>query len=238
MGSKPLASHLILLVGILTSTIGFLLGFRMPLVGLPMMIISLGPCVFLNAKAILAMNNVKSPRARLRLWVMIDLLGLDSSVVAMGFLLAIGDFEGFYEAFIVFVLAAIVGLTFSNPPSLRILRDLFEEARAKGKDSSPTHRAQWNDFGLSLGALSIPLSLNRYVYALDNPMRYVDPTGRAAIADNGGGGCSGVDIITERVMVSTTTEEMGKKLEAERKRRLLDSIPETARLILSEYLSK
>ncbi len=33
------------------------------------------------------------------------------------------------------------------------------------------------------------------------------------------------------------TEEMEKKLEAERKKRLLDSIPETIRVILSEYLS-
>jgi hypothetical protein len=34
------------------------------------------------------------------------------------------------------------------------------------------------------------------------------------------------------------TEEMEKKLEEERKKRLLDSIPETVRMILSEYLSK
>lgn len=34
------------------------------------------------------------------------------------------------------------------------------------------------------------------------------------------------------------TEEMEKRLEVERKKRLLDSIPETVRVILSEYLSK
>ncbi len=34
------------------------------------------------------------------------------------------------------------------------------------------------------------------------------------------------------------TEEMEKKLEQERKRRLLDTIPETVGMILSEYLSK
>ena len=34
------------------------------------------------------------------------------------------------------------------------------------------------------------------------------------------------------------TEEMEKKLEIERKKRLLDSIPETIRVILSEHLSK
>lgn len=34
------------------------------------------------------------------------------------------------------------------------------------------------------------------------------------------------------------TEEMEKRLEAERKKRLLDSIPETVRVILSEYLSR
>ena len=34
------------------------------------------------------------------------------------------------------------------------------------------------------------------------------------------------------------TEEMEKKLELERKKRLLDSIPETIRMILSEYFSK
>jgi RHS repeat-associated protein len=28
-----------------------------------------------------------------------------------------------------------------------------------------------------MGDLAVPLSLNRYIYALDNPMRYVDPTG-------------------------------------------------------------
>ncbi|MDG6979456.1 MAG: hypothetical protein JRN58_10300 [Nitrososphaerota archaeon] len=45
----------------------------------------------------------------------------------------------------------------------------------------------------------------------------------------------------ERMMKRYTvamTEEMEKKLEAERKKRLLDSIPETIRVILSEYLSK
>lgn len=35
----------------------------------------------------------------------------------------------------------------------------------------------------------------------------------------------------------TITEEMEKELERERKKRMLDSIPETARMILSEYLS-
>ena len=40
----------------------------------------------------------------------------------------------------------------------------------------------------------------------------------------------------KRYMVSMT-EEMEKKLESERKKRLLDSIPETVRVILSEYLS-
>jgi len=34
------------------------------------------------------------------------------------------------------------------------------------------------------------------------------------------------------------TIEMEKRLEEERKKRLLDSIPETVRMILSEYFSK
>jgi hypothetical protein len=34
------------------------------------------------------------------------------------------------------------------------------------------------------------------------------------------------------------SEEMEKALEKERKRRLLDSIPETARVIISEYFGK
>jgi len=34
------------------------------------------------------------------------------------------------------------------------------------------------------------------------------------------------------------TEEMEKKLEEERRKRLLDSIPETVRMILSEYFSR
>lgn len=34
------------------------------------------------------------------------------------------------------------------------------------------------------------------------------------------------------------TEEMEAQLEKERKKRYLDSIPETVRVILSEYLSK
>jgi metal-responsive CopG/Arc/MetJ family transcriptional regulator len=41
----------------------------------------------------------------------------------------------------------------------------------------------------------------------------------------------------KRYMVSIT-EEMVKKLEEERRKRLLDSIPETIRTILSEYLSR
>ncbi len=36
----------------------------------------------------------------------------------------------------------------------------------------------------------------------------------------------------------SVTEEMEKKLEHERGRRLLDTIPETVRMILSEYFSK
>lgn len=46
-----------------------------------------------------------------------------------------------------------------------------------------------------------------------------------------------MDMAQKRYMM-TITEEMEKKLEAERKKRLLDSIPETVRMILSEYLSK
>ena len=34
------------------------------------------------------------------------------------------------------------------------------------------------------------------------------------------------------------TEEMEKRLEAERKKKALDSIPETIRYILADYLSK
>lgn len=41
----------------------------------------------------------------------------------------------------------------------------------------------------------------------------------------------------KRYMVSVS-EEMEKKLEEERKKRLLDSIPETVRMILSEYFSR
>ena len=41
----------------------------------------------------------------------------------------------------------------------------------------------------------------------------------------------------KRYMISVS-EEMEKKLEEERKKRLLDSVPETVRMILSEYFSK
>ena len=41
----------------------------------------------------------------------------------------------------------------------------------------------------------------------------------------------------KRYMV-TFTEEMEEKLEKERKKKLLDSIPETIRMILSDYFSK
>lgn len=46
-----------------------------------------------------------------------------------------------------------------------------------------------------------------------------------------------IEMAQKRYML-TMTEEMERKLEAERKKRLLDSIPETVRMILSEYLSK
>jgi hypothetical protein len=36
----------------------------------------------------------------------------------------------------------------------------------------------------------------------------------------------------------SVSEEMAEKLEEERKKRLLDLIPETVRMILSEYFSK
>lgn len=47
-----------------------------------------------------------------------------------------------------------------------------------------------------------------------------------------------VNGLAQKRYMLTMTEEMEKKLEAERKKRLLDSIPETVRMILSEYLSK
>jgi RHS repeat-associated protein len=34
-----------------------------------------------------------------------------------------------------------------------------------------------------MGDLAVPLSLNRYIYAMDNPLRYVDPTGHYDVAD-------------------------------------------------------
>ena len=40
----------------------------------------------------------------------------------------------------------------------------------------------------------------------------------------------------KRYMISVS-EEMAKRLEEEQKKRLLDSIPETIRVILSEYFS-
>jgi hypothetical protein len=40
----------------------------------------------------------------------------------------------------------------------------------------------------------------------------------------------------EKVMISVT-KEMKQALEAERKKRLLDSIPETVRVILSEHFT-
>jgi hypothetical protein len=47
-----------------------------------------------------------------------------------------------------------------------------------------------------------------------------------------------VNELAQKRYMLTMTEEMEKKLEVERKKRLLDSIPETVRMILSEYLSK
>ena len=41
----------------------------------------------------------------------------------------------------------------------------------------------------------------------------------------------------KRYMISVS-EEMAKKLEEERQKRLLDTIPETIRMILSEYFSR
>jgi len=41
----------------------------------------------------------------------------------------------------------------------------------------------------------------------------------------------------QRITLSMS-EEMMRALEKERKKRLLDSVPETARIIISEYLTK
>ena len=46
-----------------------------------------------------------------------------------------------------------------------------------------------------------------------------------------------VDDLFNRRYTVTVTEEMAKRLEEERKRRFLDSVPETIRMIVSEYLS-
>ena len=40
------------------------------------------------------------------------------------------------------------------------------------------------------GTLTDPLSQNRYLYAEDNPMRYVDPTGHVIVAVGSGGGAT------------------------------------------------
>jgi len=47
-----------------------------------------------------------------------------------------------------------------------------------------------------------------------------------------------VDELFTRRYTVTVTQEMHKMLDEERKKRFLDSIPETIRMILSEYLSK
>ena len=47
-----------------------------------------------------------------------------------------------------------------------------------------------------------------------------------------------VDELFTRRYTVTVTQEMHRMLDEERKRRFLDSIPETIRMILSEYLSK
>ena len=46
-----------------------------------------------------------------------------------------------------------------------------------------------------------------------------------------------IDMAQKRYMM-TITPEMAKRLEGERKKRLLDSVPETVRMILSEYFSE
>jgi hypothetical protein len=46
------------------------------------------------------------------------------------------------------------------------------------------------------------------------------------------------DLIMMKKYTLAITEEMAKRLEQERKKRLLDSIPETVRVILSEFLAK
>jgi len=46
-----------------------------------------------------------------------------------------------------------------------------------------------------------------------------------------------VDELFTRRYTVTVTQEMHKMLDEERKRRFLDSVPETIRMILSEYLS-
>ena len=47
-----------------------------------------------------------------------------------------------------------------------------------------------------------------------------------------------VDELFTRRYTVTVTQEMHKMLDEERKKRFLDSMPETIRMILSEYLSK
>ncbi len=46
------------------------------------------------------------------------------------------------------------------------------------------------------GKLTDPLSQNRYIYAADNPMKYVDPTGHRFETSSGGGGSSGSSTTT------------------------------------------
>ena len=46
-----------------------------------------------------------------------------------------------------------------------------------------------------------------------------------------------IDSSMQKRYMLTISEELDRELEKERKRRMLDSIPETARMILSEYLT-
>jgi hypothetical protein len=134
MDTRTLTYHLSLLVGAALVTIGFLLGYWIRYPGIPLMIIFLGPSLFLNSKALLAMTAKPSLRPWLRVVVIIDTLVLDSSVVAMGFLLANGNLGGLGQVLPVYVLAIIVGLTYSRPAYLRILREVFKALRP-GEDS-------------------------------------------------------------------------------------------------------
>jgi hypothetical protein len=127
VGERFLIARLVVtysfLIGSAVTILGFLLGFFMPFVGLPLLICCIGSSIFLNVLTFATVRRGKSTRRKISLVQQSNIAFFDVSLVLVGLLLATGDVSESYYAILVFGIAGLLALILAAPAVLRASRN-------------------------------------------------------------------------------------------------------------------